>query len=273
MEKLEQKTRMNFPKLFQRRDLEMTDPYSGQSSTPSLFPSNVPYQAQHALLVTTQNILEKCCYGFAKKWFPLELEATGLNCAEALELTKWTRIILKHSKWLPREAFAVEGSFSLEEILASVQPLRHTAVHRLRSTARGVHKLMRDSVTFAEALRDSMWIPKLRNLLRQAETEFETKTNDEYALDGGITAILQNQLHGVVPQWNGYNLNDEIVALFEMLPTTGHEQDGDEVVDSVESGCVVTTKKRFDVSQKAKSIQFERSRAPSPEPMGIKCSK
>ena len=272
MEEVEQKAKVNFPKLFQRRELEITDAYSEQSSTRSLLSSDVPYQIQHALLVTTQNILEQCCYAFARKWFPFEVEATGCNCAEAVELTKWTRLILKHSKSLPPEALAVEGSSSLQEILASVQLLRHTAVHRLRTTARGVLKLIRDSVTFAEALRDSRWISKLRNLLRQAETELD-KANNEYALDGGITAILHNQLHGVVPRFDGCNLNEELVALFEMLPTTYYEQDANEVMDSVVNGCVVATKKRSNVYRKAKTIQFERSRAPSPESMTGKCSK
>ena len=76
-EKIEQKAKMNFPKLFQLRDPEMTDPYSERSLAPSLLPTNIPYQVQHALLVTTQNILEKCRYEFARKWFPFELEATG----------------------------------------------------------------------------------------------------------------------------------------------------------------------------------------------------
>ncbi len=100
-----------------------------------------------------------------------------------------------------------------------MQLLRHTAVHRLRTTVRGVRKLILDAVTFAEALRDSIWIPQLRDLLGRVEAEIKDKENKEYALDGGITAILQNQLDGVVPRWNGFNLDDEVAALFEMLPT------------------------------------------------------
>ena len=133
----------------------MVDTYLERSLTPSLIPFDIPYPVQHTLLVTTQNILEKCCYEFARKWFPYELEAAGWNCAEAVELTKWTRVILKHSEWLPCEAFAVEGPLS-QDILAPVQLLRHTAVHRLRTSLEGVRKLIRDAVTFAEALRDSM---------------------------------------------------------------------------------------------------------------------
>jgi hypothetical protein len=217
-EEIKQKAKINFPKLFQLQEREKTDPRLEQLLSPSLLRSDVSYQVQHALLVTTQSILEKCCYAFARKWFPFEVEAAGWDCAEAVELTKWTRVILKHSERLPREAFAVEGAL-LQDVLASVQRLRHTAVHRLRTTLSGVRKLIRDAVTFAEALRDSIWISQLRDLLRQVEAAIKDKENKEYALDGGITAILQNQLDGIAPQWNGFNLDDEIAALFEMLPT------------------------------------------------------
>ena len=217
-EEIEEKANINFPKLIQLRDPETVDAYAERSLTPSVAPFDIPYPVQHALLVTTQNILEKCCHEFARKWFPFELEAAGWNCAEAVELTKWTRVILKHSEWLPREAFAVEGLLS-QDILASVQLLRHTAVHRLRTTARGVRKLIQDAVTFAETLGDSIWIPQLRDLLRQVEADMKAKENKDYALDSGITAILQHELDGIVPQWNGYNLDDELTALFEVLPT------------------------------------------------------
>lgn len=43
---------------------------------------------------------------------------------------------------------------------------------------------------------------------------------DEYALDEGITAKLQNELDGIVPQGSDYSLEEEIAALFEMLPTS-----------------------------------------------------
>ena len=217
-EEIEEKVNINFPNPFQPRDPEVVDAYPERSVTPSLISFDIPYPVQHTLLVITQNILEKCCYEFARKWFPFELEAAGWNCAEAVELTKWTRVILKHSEWLPCEAFAVEGPLS-QDILAPVQLLRHTAVHRLRTTARGVRKLIRDAVTFAETLGNSVWMPQLRDLLRQVETDIKDKENKEYALDSGTTAILQHELDGIVPRWNGCNLDDELAALFEVLPT------------------------------------------------------
>ncbi|KAF2260220.1 hypothetical protein CC78DRAFT_473525 [Lojkania enalia] len=154
-EEIEEKVNINFPNPFQPRDPEVVDAYLERSITPLLISFDILYPVQHTLLVTTQNILEKCCYEFTRKWFPFELEAAGWSCAKAVELIKWTRVIFKHSEWLPCEAFAVEGPLS-QDILAPVQLLRHTAVHRLQTSLGGVRTLIRDAVTFAEALRDSM---------------------------------------------------------------------------------------------------------------------
>jgi len=99
--------------------------------------------------------------------------------------------MLKHSEWLPCEAFAVE-ELLLQDVLVSAQFLRHTAVHCLRSTIRRLRKLIQDAVTFAEALRDSIWIPNLRGLLRRVEAEIKDKENKVYPLDGGIMTILRN---------------------------------------------------------------------------------
>jgi hypothetical protein len=52
-----------------------------------------------------------------------------------------------------------------------------------------------------------------------------------------------------------------------------HEQDGEEVIASVESSCVCATKRKLNFFWKARNIQFERSRAPSPDSMIVKYSK
>lgn len=49
------------------------------------------------------------------------------------------------------------------------------------------------------------------------------------------------------------------------------EQDGNEVIASVESSCIHATKKKLNLFRKAEDIRFERSRAPSPESMRVRC--
>jgi hypothetical protein len=50
-------------------------------------------------------------------------------------------------------------------------------------------------------------------------------------------------------------------------------QDGKEVIASVESSCVRVIKRKLNFFWNAKNIQFERSRAPSPDSMIVKYSK
>lgn len=52
-----------------------------------------------------------------------------------------------------------------------------------------------------------------------------------------------------------------------------NEQDGTEVIASVESGCVCATRRKLNLFSKARYLQFERSRAPSPDSMIVKHSK
>jgi hypothetical protein len=51
-----------------------------------------------------------------------------------------------------------------------------------------------------------------------------------------------------------------------------HNKRRNEVIESVESSCVRTTTKKLNLFRKAKDIQFERSRAPSPKLIIVKYS-
>lgn len=79
-------------------------------------------------------------------------------------MTKWTRIISKHSGKLPAHAFTLSDGSSLDFIFLSTTKLRHSAVHRLRMTARGVSQLVESAQNLAEALRDSIRTAQLKEL-------------------------------------------------------------------------------------------------------------
>jgi hypothetical protein len=61
--------------------------------------------------------------------------------------------------------------------------------------------------------------------------------------------------------------------LKSFLDRRDYEQDEKEVIASVESSCVRVIKRKLNFFWKAKNIQFERSRAPSPDSMIVKYSK
>jgi hypothetical protein len=71
------------------------------------------------------------------------------ECAEAVELTKWTRALTQHCDKLPTGAIANVLEAPLNDVLSSTNVLRHTAVHRLSTSARGIHKMIQSASKLA----------------------------------------------------------------------------------------------------------------------------
>ncbi|KAI0594792.1 hypothetical protein F4775DRAFT_595926 [Biscogniauxia sp. FL1348] len=120
---------------------------------PSLYPILIPYNVQHLILNEAQRLLEESCFQFAQRWFPSVLEEKGWNYASSLELTKWTQVIASEAGAMPTEAFNM-GEKKLNEVLFATHALRHSAVHRLPATARGVMDMVRSGVAMASVLGD-----------------------------------------------------------------------------------------------------------------------
>ena len=124
---------------------------------PSLYPLYIPYKTQHELLTRTQCLLEACCYSLTSQWMPDLLDQWQWDCPEAIELNNWTFIVAKRIHTLPSQCFGDLDSgnpMSLASVLMSINELRHTAVHRLRTTAKGILEMIRSAIRFAGALRD-----------------------------------------------------------------------------------------------------------------------
>ncbi|KAN0068548.1 hypothetical protein V8E54_013272 [Elaphomyces granulatus] len=157
---------------------------------PSLYPSYLPFRVQHVILSTAQRVLEECCFDFAKKWLPSILERRRWDCAAAVELTKWTRILAKDSSNLPPHAFSINGP-SLNEVIFAASKIRHTAVHRLPTTARGVHSLIKSAVKMTEALQDSFRTAQLEELHGELESKIKSMELNKNALEDGLARQLQ----------------------------------------------------------------------------------
>ena len=157
---------------------------------PSLYPSYLPFRVQHVILSTAQRVLEECCFDFAKKWFPSTLERRGWDCAAAVELTKWTRVLAKYSSSLPAHAFNVNGP-SLNEVMFATSRIRHTAVHRLPTTARGVDGLIQSAMKMTEALQDPFRTAQLEELHGELESKIKSMELNKNVLEDGLTRQLQ----------------------------------------------------------------------------------
>jgi hypothetical protein len=157
-----------------------------QSHMPSLYPSYIPYKAQHVILNTAQRILEECCYDFARNWLPEVLTNSGWDCAEAVELTKWTRMLLKHTRTLPPQALATREA-NLKDAFLSTHQLRHTAVHRLPTTARGIAELVQAALVLAETLQDHRRALLLKELHREIDSKIKAMELHKNALEDTLS--------------------------------------------------------------------------------------
>lgn len=142
---------------------------------PSLYPLYFPYKIQHQILSKTQRLFEECCYSFTAHWLPELLDQRQWDCSEAIELNIWTHVVVKCLSKLSSHCFEIFDSFdndpstSLASILISINTLRHSAVHRLHTTAKGILEMIRSATSFARTLRDLTCQHQLEELHQELE--------------------------------------------------------------------------------------------------------
>ncbi|KAK0378425.1 hypothetical protein CLIM01_04200 [Colletotrichum limetticola] len=139
---------------------------------PSLYPTCLPYKTQHDILTTTQRVLEECCFDFATKWIPHVLQSQGWDCPSAVELTKWTKVFNRAGLNLPAHATAPANT-PIKDVLFRTHQLRHTAVHRLPTTAREVSQHLGTALKVAETLQDVSRAAQLEDLMSEVNEKIK----------------------------------------------------------------------------------------------------
>ena len=153
-----------------------------------LYPVQFSFKVQHTILAKVQKLLEECCYEFSQKYVPLMLTEMQWDCAEAVELNTWTSTIIQQCGYLSAEPFQKLDP-KLHEILLAVNKLRHSAVHRLRISTKGIIQMIDEAAKFAETLLDSVRALQLEELAQELRDKMtsqelnknylETKLKDE----------------------------------------------------------------------------------------------
>jgi hypothetical protein len=136
----------------------------------TLRPSVFPYEVQHYILSSSQQILEESCFQFMKRWLPSLLEKRGWTCATAVELTKWVRVIQKHLEILPKGCMNTEQKKCFKKTLTYITRLRHTAVHRLHLTSAELLKQVHSAYMLAEVLQDTECRNRLQTIYLRVDT-------------------------------------------------------------------------------------------------------
>ena len=167
---------------------------TGLTSAPELF---LPYQTQHLVLTEVQRVLEECCFDFAKKWLPEVVQHRKWHCPMAVELIKWASIIRKHAREIPASAMAKNMSVSsLVATLVKAHPIRHTAVHRVFMSVKGIGNLLKPAIRLALAMRDYARANHLEALKSQLDYEIRTTEEERKALKRdniGKLALIKRQ--------------------------------------------------------------------------------
>jgi DNA polymerase kappa len=140
-------------------------------------------------LTIVQRILEEACFNFTKVWLPAVLERNGWDCAEAVELTQWSKIFSHESANLPQHAIAT-GTESISNMLLSTYKIRHTVVHRLPITARGAIQLIEPAIRVTEVLQDSLRASQLQELQKEVDSRIDAMELSKNVLEDNVSREL-----------------------------------------------------------------------------------
>lgn len=219
----------------------------------SLYPVYLPMKSQRRLLNKVQDILEHACYTFGEIKMASELQKRGWDSPECVELNIWCKLFRSKEHIFHPERIAALGK-SFPDLLESVAQIRHTAVHRLRSTAGRVESFLVDAETLASLFADERCASQLSRLLRETklvveevernkdvlETQFIEKRKEIAArraeLDRIEHAAYETMLEEDKQYQNfaGANLEDVI----DIPETTLHSAAASEINDSEEDTSV-----------------------------------
>jgi hypothetical protein len=110
---------------------------------------------------------------------------------EAAELIKWTRTLAKHSGKVPAGAIWKVSEAPLSKVFSSTDVLRHTAVHRLVTSARGIEKMIQSASRLANALGDSPRAAELEKLCLEMGSRIRDMELNKNFLENRLDEQLQ----------------------------------------------------------------------------------
>ena len=120
------------------------------------------------------------------------MESRKWEEVESLELTEWTKIFSKYAKSLPPSAIRSIPGKSIAEVLFETSIVRHSAVHRLPTSAAGILNMLGAATSFAEALNDSERAEKVTQIKSQLQASIEEIVQHQNLLERKLTDQLED---------------------------------------------------------------------------------
>ncbi|KAI1027867.1 hypothetical protein LB503_011827 [Fusarium chuoi] len=107
----------------------------------------LPFPTEHLLIEKLQKTLEGACYEYGIRELSSIMQERHWDCPEAAELSQWAELLGNKGN-LKRQG----SDRSLEELLHSIAQIRHTAVHRVRTSSAGLQRFLDDAEYLTRAL-------------------------------------------------------------------------------------------------------------------------
>ena len=120
------------------------------------------------------------------------MEARKWHEAESIELTQWTKRFLGHAKSLPSSAMKPIAGKSITKVLFGTSIIRHSAVHRLPTSAAGILNMLSAAITFAEALNDPKRAERVAEIKIQLEASVKEIVQHQNLLERKLTDQLED---------------------------------------------------------------------------------
>ncbi|KAF5974427.1 hypothetical protein FBULB1_7795 [Fusarium bulbicola] len=121
-----------------------------------------------------QKILELACYQYGASKIPGIMQNLGWDCPESVELSIWADLLGREGN-LERHG----DDKPLAELLASIAQIRHTAVHRLRTSSTGLERFLADAEDLAVVLGDNIYTKAISQLRLDARSIFAELTRNK----------------------------------------------------------------------------------------------
>jgi hypothetical protein len=147
---------------------------------PRLHPVYLPFRTQHQILKSVQSMLEECCFEFGKSWLPEMMKVKGWEEVESVELNEWVKTFSSYMKAIPLAATKPAVGEELKTVIFGIRDLRHSAVHRWRTSAERTIEMLDTATNFTQALKDTERTAYIRTIRKELAVE--------------IKAIVQNQV-------------------------------------------------------------------------------
>lgn len=149
---------------------------------------SLPLWDQHRLLAKIQYALEKACFTFAQERLSYILQSKGWDCAEAVELNRWSKVLLNCQHVLNPDTVKNIGK-PLPSLMDWVTQLRHDAVHRVHLSSSNLLQRITAAMLLARLLQDNECSKLILNMRERTEDALQKLLHNKRLLDHKVAEI------------------------------------------------------------------------------------